>query len=158
MPAQRCQSYSHSFARQDWDCHADEPVVAGWNGLAALQGYGEVAYHVADEGIAPGIPQHRLGLAAKLRRQFARPPSPPDAGPRRGQAGPGQLADEVALELGQHPKEIEQQLTGRGGGVESLVEGAVTEPPPLEPPRTVETRSDRLRPSLKTTRVSPSRI
>ena len=29
--------------------------------------------HVADERTAPSIPQHRLGLAAQLRRQFARP-------------------------------------------------------------------------------------
>ena len=41
----------------------------------------EAADHVADEGIALPVPQHRLGLAAQLRRQFARTPSPPSAGP-----------------------------------------------------------------------------
>ena len=33
---------------------------------------GEAADHVADEGIALPVPQHRLGLTAQLRRQFAR--------------------------------------------------------------------------------------
>ena len=31
---------------------------------------GEAADHVADERVAPGVPQHRLGPAAQLRRQF----------------------------------------------------------------------------------------
>ncbi len=70
----------------------------------------EVADHVADEGIAPGIPQHRLGLAEQLRRQLARPPSPPAAGPGRGQACHGPLSDEVPLELGQRSEDVKDQL------------------------------------------------
>ena len=78
---------------------------------------GEVADHVADEGIAPGIPQHRLGLAAQLRRRLARPPTPPAAGPRCGKAGHGPLPDEIALELGQCPEDVEDQRAA-GGGVQ----------------------------------------
>ncbi len=95
---------------------------------------GKAADHVADEGIAPGIPQHRLGLAAKLRRQFARPPSPPAAGPCRGQAGHGPLPDEVPLELGQRPEDVEHERAAGGGGVDPLGKRAEAEPPFLELP------------------------
>jgi len=44
--------------------------------------------------------------------------------PGRGQAGAGAFADEVAFELGQGGKDVEDELAAGGGGVDCLLQAA----------------------------------
>jgi len=46
----------------------------------------------------------------------------PATGPRRRQPGPGALADQSSFELGQRPKDMKDELTSGGGGVDLLRE------------------------------------
>ena len=43
-------------------------------------------------------------------------------GPGRGQPGAGAFADQVAFELGQSGKDVEDELATRGGGVDRLLQ------------------------------------
>ena len=52
--------------------------------------------------------------------------------PGRGQAGGGALAEQVALELGQRPEQVEHQSAAGRGGVELLTEAAEADPPALQ--------------------------
>ena len=74
----------------------------------------KVADHVSDEGIAPGVPQHRLGPASVCSAAL-----PFAAGPCRGKAGHGTLPGEIPLELGQRPEHVDDQRAAGGGGVDT---------------------------------------
>ena len=65
------------------------------------------------------------------------------AGPGGGQSGAGAFADQVAFELGQGGKDVEDELAAGGGGVDCLLEAA--EPDPI--PRSASTRSTSLKKS-----------
>ena len=70
----------------------------------------------------PGSAFIDLARAACLggQRRFA--PSPAAAGARGGEACPGALADQVALEFGQRREDVEDQLAARGRGVGMLLQ------------------------------------
>ena len=66
-----------------------------------------------------------------------RPPSLP-AGPGRVEPGPGPLADEVPLELGQGREDVEDQLPAAGRRVDALLEAPEADLPFLELPHGVD--------------------
>jgi hypothetical protein len=62
--------------------------------------------------------------------QLPRPAPKSSSGSGRGESRVGALADQIALELGQGPEEMEDELAARRGGVDLL--GQTLEPdPPL---------------------------
>src|SRR3954463_10952832 len=56
------------------------------------------------------------------------------AGPGRVEPGPGPLADDVPLELGQGREDVEDQLPAAGRRVDALLEAAEADLPLLELP------------------------
>jgi hypothetical protein len=81
------------------------------------------------------------------------------AGPGGGQPSAGAFADQVAFELGQGGKDVEDELATGGGGVDRLLEAA-------EPDAALSQAGDGVdqmpndrpsRSSFQTTRVSPGR-
>ena len=61
--------------------------------------------------------------------QLLRPPAESPPRPRRGEPGVGPLPDQVALELGQRPEDVEDELAARGGGVDLLGQALEADPP-----------------------------
>lgn len=76
-------------------------------------------------GVLSGLAE--LAGPGHLGQGHDRGPAPrPPPGPGRLQAGHGAFPDQVPLELGQRPEEVEHELAPRGGGVDGL--GQAPEP------------------------------
>src|SRR3990172_3225401 len=111
-----------------------------WHGAARLGGPG-----VAVE-CRPGDPQccaddggricrvlrERPQDQASLLVEDGTPATLSTTGASRGEPGHGALADEIPLELSERPEDVEDQLSGAGGGVDVLVEGTETDAARLE--------------------------
>src|SRR5512135_2267773 len=76
----------------------------------------------------------REGLGLLLRVQLPRSAALLPAGPGRVEPGPGPLADEVPLELGQGREDVEDQLPAAGRRVDTLLEASEADLPFLELP------------------------
>ena len=76
----------------------------------------------------------REGLGLLLRVQLPRPAALLSAGPGRVEPGPGPLADDVPLELGQGGEDVEDQLAAAGRRVDALLEAPEADLPFLELP------------------------
>src|SRR5262249_24013926 len=74
------------------------------------------------------------GLGLLLRVQLPRSAALLSAGPGRVEPGPGPLADDVALELGQGGEDVEDQLPTAGRRVDALLEAPEADLPFLELP------------------------
>ena len=61
----------------------------------------------------------------------------------RGQAGAGAFADEVAFELGQGGKDVEDQLAAGGGGVDRLLQAPEPDPAISQPSDRVDQMAQR---------------
>jgi hypothetical protein len=72
------------------------------------------------------VKDERLG--PPLGIELGPPPAPLAACSGRVEPGPGPLADEVPLELGQGGKDMEDQLAAAGGGVDALPEAPESDP------------------------------
>src|SRR3954454_20710475 len=103
-------------------------------GQVAVEGRLGDAHQPADLGDAVllgAVELHRE--LALLGRQQLRPAAEPSARPGCGQARPGALADEVALELGERADHVKDQRAAARGGVESLLQAPEAALLPLEP-------------------------
>jgi hypothetical protein len=67
-------------------------------------------------------------LGPLLGVELGPPPTPVAACSGRLEPGPGPLADEIPLELGQGGKDMEDQLAAAGGRVEALPEAPESDP------------------------------
>ena len=74
----------------------------------------------------------RLGLL--LRVQLPRPAALLSTGPGRVEPGPGPLADDIPLELGQGREDVEDQLAAAGRRVDAFLEAPEADLPFLELP------------------------
>ena len=79
--------------------------------VEGLAGDAESGAQLADPGLA--LAHGGLGEAQLGRGHLVRPPPPAATRARGGQAGPGALADQLALELGQRREDAEHQPAGR---------------------------------------------
>src|SRR5271166_3448960 len=68
-------------------------------------------------------------LGPLLVVELGPPPAPLAARPSRVEPGPGPLADEIPLELGQGGKDVEDQLAAAGSRVDALLEAPESNPP-----------------------------
>jgi len=75
---------------------------------------------------------HALGLALLGRRHGRRSTAAAAALARRLQPGQGSVADQVALELGQRPEQVEHQPSTRGRRVDRLLERPEPDAPLVE--------------------------
>lgn len=73
------------------------------------------------------VQDERLGPLLVV--ELGPPPALLAACPSRVEPGPGPLADEIPLELGQGGKHVEDQLAAAGGRVDALLEAAEADPP-----------------------------
>src|SRR5436305_9553119 len=106
----------------------------GWDARArviqvAIQGCAADADRLGDllHGVLPAGEQLTSDAQLLLGDHGPAAAAPP-AGARRLQARLGALADELALELGDRPEDVEHQPTRRARGVDPLRQAAKTEP------------------------------
>jgi hypothetical protein len=80
-------------------------------------------------------------------------------GPGYGQPGCGALADQVAFELGQGGKHVEDELAAGGGGVDRLLEAAEPDPALGQPSDSIDKMAQRAAQpvQLPDDQVSPGR-
>src|SRR5215216_1760712 len=71
---------------------------------------------------------HLLGHLELVAGQRRRAAAVAAAGPSSGQPGGGSFADQVAFELGQGRKDVENELAAGGGGVDRLLEAVEPDP------------------------------
>src|SRR4051794_13648307 len=64
----------------------------------------------------------RGGVPLLLVVELAGPATLPPAGPRRGETREGPLPDDVPLELGQGPEDVEDELPARGRRIDGLLQ------------------------------------
>src|SRR5512143_656753 len=83
------------------------------------------------DGVRLVVVQHE-GLGLLLRVQLPRSAALLPAGPGRVEPGPGPLADDVPLELGQGREDVEDQLPAAGRRVDALLEAAKADAPAAE--------------------------
>jgi hypothetical protein len=92
--------------------------VAVDRGAADAKGLGDGAHRVLPRRI------HLPGHLEPVPTQHRRPTAAAATGPGGGQASSGAFADQVALELGQGGKDVEDELATGSGGVDRLLEAA----------------------------------
>jgi hypothetical protein len=90
--------------------------VAVDRGAADAKGLGDGAHRVLPRRI------HLPGHLEPVPTQHRRPTDAAATGPGGGQASSGAFADQVALELGQGGKDVEDELATGSGGVDRLLD------------------------------------